>query len=79
MMLEYADLPMTLDEGDWYAHVGRRIRILREQRGWSQLRLAVEMGRGYGSAVSYWESAEKRPSAWEIARLEEVFGARVRP
>ena len=77
--IEYDELPMNLQEGEWYLHVGRRIRILREQRGWSQLRLAVEMGRGYSAGVSYWESAEKRPSAYDIARLEEVFAARVRP
>ena len=78
--MDFAEIPMPIrDEADWYDHVGRRIRILREQRGWSQLRLAVEMGRGYSAFVSYWESADKRPSAYDIARLEEVFAARVRP
>ena len=78
--LDYLGIPKPIQsEEDWYAHVGRRIRILREQRGWSQLRLAVEMGRGYSAFVSYWESADKRPSAYDIARLEEVFAARVRP
>ena len=77
--MDWAGIPTIRSEADWYDHVGRRIRILREQRGWSQLRLAVELGRGYSAGVSYWESAEKRPSAYDIARLEEVFAARVRP
>ena len=78
--MEILGIPMPIQsEADWYAHVGRRIRILREQRGWSQLRLAVELGRDYSAFVSYWESADKRPSAYDIVRLEEVFAARVRP
>lgn len=65
-------------EDDYYRHIGRRIREEREARGWSQLRLAVEMGRDYGTAVSYWESATRRPSAYDLDRLERMLG-QVRP
>ena len=64
---------------EYYRALGDNIRRLRTERKLSQLDLALEMGYEASVTVSYWETARSRPSAYIVARLEELFGARVRP
>lgn len=68
-----------VDESTYYRTIGENIRRLRKARGWSQQRLAIELGIDYSAGVSYWEAGEKRSSAWMIDRIEQVFGEKVRP
>jgi ribosome-binding protein aMBF1 (putative translation factor) len=67
-----------ITEDDFYAHIGRRIRLLRDARGWTQAELAALVGVTYVS-VSQWETATYRPSAWTVEVLEHLFGQAVRP
>lgn len=56
--------------------VGRRIRELRDERGWSQADLARRMTRGEkvdGQAVSRWERGQHYPDK-HLAELAEVLG-----
>lgn len=66
-------------EATYYEAIGAEIRRLREARNWTQLRLAVDLGLESSVAVHYWETARNHPSAWQIERLERLFGERVRP
>ena len=63
----------------YYALIGHAIRRERTARGWTQLRLASEIGVESGAAVSYWEAAIHAPDAWTIDRLEALFGVELRP
>ncbi|MGI5238792.1 helix-turn-helix domain-containing protein [Dactylosporangium sp. CA-139066] len=53
--------------------VGRRIRQLREEQGWTQGELAVRLGRTQ-TAISYWESGRRAPGIDELVELAEQFG-----
>lgn len=57
----------------FYRALGQRIRAAREARGWSQLRLAMELERTH-VAVSYWERGVHRPDLWTLRRIEAVTG-----
>jgi len=62
----------------YYRAIGENIRSAREAKGWSQLRLGMEIEVS-GVAVSYWEGGKRRPNAYDLDRLEAVLGARLRP
>jgi transcriptional regulator with XRE-family HTH domain len=51
----------------------KTIRKLREERGWSQFRLAIEAGVTPGT-VGNWERAKSEPKASQLRRLAGVFG-----
>jgi transcriptional regulator with XRE-family HTH domain len=53
--------------------LGKRVRRLRRQRGWSQERLVLEAGLGRGSA-GYIERGEKVPGLDTLLKLAEVLG-----
>ncbi len=53
--------------------LGRRIRELREQRGWSQRELARQTGR-HQSSVSDWENGAADMSLATIVRLADALG-----
>jgi ribosome-binding protein aMBF1 (putative translation factor) len=67
-----------ISEEEYYTRIGRRIRQLREARGWTQSELAALVGVTH-VAVSQWETAAYRPSAWTVEVLEHLFGQQVRP
>lgn len=49
------------------------IRELRERLGWSQRRLARELGVS-SQAVLYWESGAKSPTVAHLRALARIFG-----
>lgn len=57
---------------DSTAQVGRRIRELRQSRGWNQAELAKELGRTQ-TALSYWEAGKRAPGLDDILDLARVF------
>ncbi len=54
----------------------KTIRQLREERGWSQLNLALRLGVVEGS-VSRWERGVRVPSEVDRRRLADLFGVPV--
>jgi transcriptional regulator with XRE-family HTH domain len=63
-----ASRPMTED----HAGIGARIRTLRQRRGWTLEKLAVELDLTNGY-VSMLERGRRRPSVKTLQRLAEVF------
>lgn len=54
--------------------VGRRIRELREQRGWDQADVAAAVGEQFSrSAISNFETGARLPSLRTLLRLAETF------
>ncbi len=58
-------------------HVGKEIRRLREEKGWSQAKLGVESGLG-PSGISQIETGRRNPSAASLQRIAEALGLEVR-
>jgi transcriptional regulator with XRE-family HTH domain len=56
--------------------VGREIRRLREEKGWSQAKLAGGAGMGV-SGVSQIETGARNPSAVTLAKIAEAIGVEV--
>ena len=56
--------------------IGKRIRDLRRNRGWSQEELGKRIG-AIRSHVSKWESGRIDPSATNLVRLSRIFGVSV--
>lgn len=56
--------------------VGEQVKRLREERGWSQPRLAVEAGVAV-SAVSQIENGRRSPNVSTLDKLAEAFGVGV--
>jgi transcriptional regulator with XRE-family HTH domain len=56
---------------------GRRVRELRERRGWSQEQLAAQCGlhRTYVGGI---ERGERNPALLNIGRIAEALGIEVR-
>ncbi len=59
------------------SEVGREVRRRREERGWSQPKLAVEAGMAV-SAVSQIETGKRRPSANSLEKLAGALEVEVR-
>jgi transcriptional regulator with XRE-family HTH domain len=53
--------------------VGRRIRVRRQARGWTQAELAHRLGRTQ-TAVSYWESGQRSMSIDDLVDVADVLG-----
>ncbi len=53
--------------------VGRRIRLARESKGWSQAQLAALLRRT-PTSISYWEGGQRSPGLEDIVGLAEVLG-----
>ena len=53
--------------------ISRRIREIRERLGWTQEKLAAELGVTQ-TAVSYWESGKRSPGIDELIELAAVTG-----
>jgi len=60
-------------EADLYHHIGDRIRSNREALGWTQEKLAAELG-VTPNTVSRWETATYRPSALDLDSLARILG-----
>jgi UDP-N-acetylglucosamine 1-carboxyvinyltransferase len=60
----------------FYRTIGDRIREAREHRGWTQLRLAVELG-VTPVAVHGWERAKRRPDLWTLRQIERATRSEV--
>lgn len=67
-----------LDERTYFDRLSRRIRQAREAKGLTQRQLGALLGVS-GVAVCRWETAENRPNAWVIDRLERLLQTQVRP
>ncbi len=63
---------MDQDQG-----VGRQVKRLREAKGWSQTRLAVEAGMSV-SGISMIENGHRNLSTATLAKLAEALGVEVR-
>lgn len=57
----------------WQAAFGDRLRRHRKLAGWSQARLARELSIDR-SLVSRWESGDREPGLWEVARAAGALG-----
>ena len=57
-------------------HVGKEIRRIREAKGWSQAKLAVEAGMGT-SALSQIENNKRNASSRSLLRLARALGVEV--
>ncbi|MCA1572511.1 MAG: hypothetical protein LC798_19865 [Chloroflexi bacterium] len=69
----------VLPRDQYFTALGEAIQRARWDKGWSQVRLASEVGVESGACISYWEAGIHRPDAWMIDRLERLFGRRLRP
>jgi transcriptional regulator with XRE-family HTH domain len=59
--------------------LGRKIRELRESRGWSASELARRMGnKGARTTLSLWENDKRRPTGESLTKLAELLGVSVR-
>jgi transcriptional regulator with XRE-family HTH domain len=56
-----------------FEHLSKALRLLREQRGWSQKELATVAGMS-GAMLSNYETAEKQPSLASLGRLLDALG-----
>ena len=66
---------MTAPERRYYVYLGQRLRAARKQAGLRQLDLAVQLVPEVSHvAISYWERAAIRPSAWYLTQLDRIFG-----
>ena len=54
------------------ARIGRKLRRLREKRGWTQTQVADQVGVRVAS-VSRWEADRDQPRMEYVARLAQVF------
>ena len=50
----------------------QRLKMLREEQGWSQEDLAIKMGTEK-SLISYYESCQRSPGYNSILKLKEIF------
>lgn len=66
-----------MTEQAFYRAIGQRIRKAREAKGWTQLRLGMEVGVQSSVAVHYWETGRHRPSLWFVRRIEAATGQEV--
>lgn len=58
---------------------GARVRRLRQERGWSQERLALEsgIGRGFAGAIERGEKAAGMPTLLKLAQVFEITLAKL--
>jgi len=54
------------------ARIGRKLRRLREKRGWTQTQVADQVGVRVAS-VSRWEADRDQPRMEYVARLAQIF------
>lgn len=54
--------------------LGANIRIARDLRGWSQGRLAAELGGWDSSSISRWENGRVRVSDDNLVELAQALG-----
>ena len=57
-------------------HIGNRIALLREMKGWNQSELAREMG-VTPQSVQAWEAGKNVPRQQKMKKLADVLGAKV--
>ncbi len=53
--------------------INEKIKLLREQKGWTQIELADKLGVSK-SSVSQWESGMKEPRMGMIQKIADIFG-----
>lgn len=58
------------------AHVGEQVRLLREEKGWTQPRLSVETGLAV-SGISQIENGRRNPNSATLAKLAAALGVEV--
>lgn len=54
----------------------RRVKLLRDERNWSQQELADKLGTSK-SLVSYYENSQREPGYFMILNISKVFGVDV--
>ena len=69
------DMNAENDEGLLSVRLGRRIRVLRAERGWSQEVLA-ELAGLHRNYIGHVERAEINMSVAQLARIARAFGLR---
>lgn len=56
---------------------GEKLKMMRTQKGWSQMRVAKALDEKYPTCVSRWESGKIKPNTRQLERLAEVFECEV--
>jgi len=56
--------------------LGGRLRSLREERGWTQVELAQQLG-VTGAAIGMWENDRREPGTDMLRRMAALFGVTV--
>jgi len=59
-----------------YAEIGANIRAERKRKGWSQKKLAEQIGVS-SMLISFYENGSKRPSLENLLRICQMFGVRL--
>lgn len=65
-----------MTEQQFYQKLGGRLRNARKAKGWTQLRLGVEIGTS-AVAVHNWETGLRRPDLFTLRRLEAALGQEI--
>jgi putative transcriptional regulator len=65
-----------LTEASWGAALNNRVKVLRTERGWSQVELAEKIGISRQSVYAI-ESGKFDPSLPVAFRIAELFGMRI--
>ena len=52
--------------------IGEKIKAARKQKGWTQTKLADELGLS-SEAISKWERDYYKPEPWNMDRLNELL------
>lgn len=53
--------------------IGKKIKELRKEKGWTQIDLAIELD-VYQDYISFWEKGARHPSLIYAIALADVFG-----
>ena len=59
-----------------YVEIGARIRAERKRKGWTQVKLAEQIGVS-SMLISFYENGSKRPSLENLLRICQMFGIRL--
>ena len=67
---------MTLDDEQFFREIGHRLRIRREERGWTQAELArrCELHKAY---IGFVERGERNVSLINLRRIAKVLRVRL--
>ncbi|MCH2080689.1 helix-turn-helix transcriptional regulator [Prochlorococcus sp. ALOHA_ZT_50] len=65
---------MVKNEKQRYIEIGKKIRVARENKGFSQKELATVLGFKSSTAISYLETGERKISIFDLENLVKNLG-----